>query len=60
MSHSPLPGTDGRHSPMQIGKGGWHSLERRLPLIMTGLLAVILIIVLAFTYATLSRAAREG
>jgi signal transduction histidine kinase len=59
MSHSPLPVTEGRQYPLQMGKAGWRSLERRLPLIMTGLLALILVIVLAFTYATLSSAAQR-
>ena len=35
----------------------WHSLERRLPLAMTGVLAVILVIALGLTYATLVRSA---
>ncbi len=38
---------------------GWRSLERRLPLMMTGLLAVMLAVALALTYATLAKAAQR-
>ena len=38
---------------------GWRSLERRLPLLITGLLAVMLASALALTYATLRQAASD-
>jgi signal transduction histidine kinase len=40
-------------------KAGWRSLERRLPLIMTGLLALMLAVALGLTYATLAKSARD-
>ena len=39
---------------------GWRSIERRLPLVMIGLLALILAVALALTYATLATSAQRA
>src|SRR5829696_8403914 len=42
------------------GRGGMLSLERKLPLLMTGILTVILAVSLLLTYATLRQSATDA
>src|SRR5688572_18445145 len=60
MSHGQPPGTDGYWGPASGARPGWRSLERRLPLVMFGLLALILAVTLALTYATLIEASMSA
>src|SRR5688500_18297191 len=57
MSHShPAPAA----GSLSGARTGWRSLERRLPLVMFGLLALILAVTLALTYATLAKSAQRA
>lgn len=60
MQHNQSLGTSRQPGSAPTVRAGWRSLERRLPLVMTGLLALILAIALALTYATLAKAAQRA
>ncbi len=58
--HNHAAGTDRLSEPAPVAGTGWRSIERRLPLLIIVLLAVILAIKLALTHATLTGAAQRG
>ena len=59
MTPDQTPPTSAAAAPAHAPRGGW-SLERTLPLLMTGLLAVILAIALGLTHRALTTAATEA